>query len=271
MLQGLVYLVGILVMLLAPALPADGESPLVADLATFFNRYHEHPPHLDALRVGLERAVEADPDLPNLVALAQVCFLWGDVRATTPDQKLAAYEEGRHAGRRAVDLAPRDPLAHLWYAIDTARWGQAKGVARSLVLLPTLKREISTILHLDPTLAPAYALAGTVYYEVPRLLGGDLKTAERMFRTGLQLAPHFTGMRVGLAKTLIKEGRVAEARQELYRVLAEMVPENLADWTLKDNPEARRVLDSLSPNPSQPQTEMPQPPRSHSKVNRATG
>ena len=149
-----------------------------------------------------------------------------------------------------MDLAPRDPLAHLWYAINTARWGQAKGVVRSLFLLPTVKREISTILQLDPTLAPAYVLAGNVYYELPSPLGGDLKTAERMFRKGLELAPHFTGMRVGLSKTLIKEGRLAEAQQELQRILSEKAPENVADWTLKDSPEARRLLDSLAQKPS---------------------
>ena len=239
------HLVGALLVFLASVTPAYGESPLAAHLAAFFNRYHENPPHLDALRAGLKRAVETDPDLPNLVAFANACFLWGDVRATTLDQKLAAYDEGREAGRRAVELAPRDPLAHLWFAIDTARWGQAKGVVRSLFLLPTVKREIATIMRLDPTLAPAYALAGNVYNEVPSLLGGDLGTAERMFRKGLELAPHFTGMRVGLARTLVKEGRIAEARQELQRVLTEAAPENLADWTLKDNPEARRLLDSL--------------------------
>jgi predicted Zn-dependent protease len=123
-------------------------------------------------------------------------------------------------------------------------------VVRSLFLLPTVKREISTILRLDPTLAPAYALAGNVYYEVPGLLGGDLETAERMFRKGLELAPHFTGMRVGLAKTLIKEGRPAEARHELQRVLTEKAPENRGDWTLKDVPEARQLLDSLRQKPS---------------------
>lgn len=240
-----VNLVGALLVLLVPTAPAYGESPLVADLADFFTRYHEDPPHLDVLRAGLEQAVETDPDLPNLLALAKVCFLSGDIRATTVDQKLAAYDEGRQAGHRAVVLAPKDPLAHLWYAINTARWGQAKGVVRSLFLLPTVKREIANILNLDPTLAPAYALAGDVYYEVPGLLGGDLATAERMFRKGLELAPHFTGMRVGLSKTLIKEGRLAEAQQELQRILSEKAPENVADWTLKDSPEARRLLDGL--------------------------
>lgn len=230
---------------MAIAVPAAGESPFVADLAGFFRRYHEDPPHLDVIRAGLVEGVKTDPNLPNLLALAQVCFIWGDIRATTDDQKLEAYDEGRQAAQRAVGLAPQNPLAHFWYAVNLARWGQNKGVLRSLLLLPTVKKEVETVLRLDPGLVAAYALAGNVFSEVPSILGGDLEAAERLFRKGLSLDPHFTGMRVGLARTLIKGGRRAEARRELDRVLSEKKPENLADWTLKDSPEARLLLASI--------------------------
>ena len=116
---------------------------------------------------------------------------------------------------------------------------------RSLFLLPTVKQQIQTVLELDPKFPPVYSLAGSVYYEVPRMLGGDLDKAEAMFRKGLAIAPHFTGLRVGLAKTLIKKGRLAEARQELETVLDEKSPANLADWTLKDVTQARELLRSL--------------------------
>ncbi len=57
--------------------------------------------------------------------------------------------------------------------------------------------------------------------------------------------PKFTGMRVGLGKVLIRRGRVAEARRELQAVLNEKDPTNPADWTLKDTPEARQLLESI--------------------------
>jgi predicted Zn-dependent protease len=84
-----------------------------------------------------------------------------------------------------------------------------------------------------------------VDYEVPGPLGGDIDRAETTFRTGLGLDPTFTGIRVGLAKVLIKKNRLAEARRELQAVLEEKEPSNLADWTVKDVPDARRLLDSL--------------------------
>ncbi|MBI3029417.1 MAG: tetratricopeptide repeat protein [Candidatus Rokubacteria bacterium] len=226
-----------------------GQSPLVAELEGFATRYHEDPPRLDRLREGLAQAVKADPRVENLVALARVCFIWGDIRAASRDQKLEAYDQGREAAKRAVELDPKNAAAHFWYGTNAGRWGQTKGVVRSLFLLPTVQEEIQAVLSLDPKFTAVYSLAGNVYYEVPGLLGGDLNKAEEMFRRGLELDPKFTSMRVGLAKTLVKRGRIAEARRELQAVLDEKEPRNPADWTVKDTRDARALLESIKGKP----------------------
>lgn len=231
--------------LLVLVAPAWGQSPWVAELEGFASRYHEDPPRLDEIRTGLTRAAETDPRVENLVALARACFIWGDIRATTRSEKLEAYKQGREAAKRAVELDPKSAAAHFWYGTNTGRWGQTKGVLRSLFLLPTVREEIDIVLELDPNLTGVYALAGNLYLVVPRLFGGDLDKAEEMFRKGIQQDPQYTGMRVGLAKTLIKKKRIAEARQELKAVLGEKAPRNLADWTLKDSKEARTLLESI--------------------------
>jgi len=236
-------------LLLAAVASAWAQSPLVAQVRVWATRYHEEPTRIDKLRADLDEAIRADPHVDNLIALAQVCFIWGDIRARTSADKLSAYEQGREAARRAMELAPRNVLAHFWYATNTGRWGQTKGVVRSLFLLSTVKQEIATVFELDPRFPPGYSLAGNVYSEVPEMLGGNLDRAEQMFRNGLMLEPKFTGMRVGLAKTLIKKGRLAEARKELEAVLAERAPANLADWTLKDSVHAREILASMSGKP----------------------
>lgn len=224
---------------------AEADPALLARVETTATRYHEDPKAIDTLRDELTRAAERDPRADVLIALARVSFIWGDVRARSPEEKLDAYDRGRAAAKRAVDLEPKNALAHLWYATNTGRWGQTKGVVRSLFLLSDVQREIETVIALDPKLTAVYALAGNVYYEVPGMLGGDLAKAEAMFRKGLEQDARFTGMRVGLAKTLIRAGRVAEARRELDAVLAESAPRNRADYTMKDVPEARRLLESI--------------------------
>jgi predicted Zn-dependent protease len=109
-----------------------------------------------------------------------------------------------------------------------------------------VREEIRILLELAPNVAAVHALAGNVDLEVPGPLGGDVdRAAGATFRKGLQLDPTFTGIRVGLAKALIRKNRPAEARRELQAVLDEKDPSNRADWTMKDVPEARALLESL--------------------------
>jgi tetratricopeptide (TPR) repeat protein len=236
-------------MIFTATVEAVAQSPLVAELRRVSVRYHEDPARLDTLREGLEQAAAADPRPEHLVALGQIEFVWGDVRAKTQEDKLKAYDRGRQAAKRALEADPRDVVARFWYATNTARWGQTNGVVRSLFLLPEVKREISAILDIEPRFPPVYVLAGSVYYEVPALLGGDLAKSEEYFRKGIELSPRYTMLRVGLAKTLIKLGRPDEARKELVAVVEEKTPLNLADWTMKDVPEAKRLLAEIGKGP----------------------
>ncbi len=242
----LLLLACLCVALSAPAGAASGPSPFVEELKTLHAHYHTDPARPDVVLQGLEQAVKEEPNLENLLARAQVSFIWGAVRATTREQKLEAYEQGRDAAQRAIALNPKSALAHFWYAANSGRLGQTRGILRSLFGLMAVKEAIRTALELDPKLTAAYILAGYVAYEVPGILGGDLDKAEGLFRKGLEQDPMFTGMRVGLAKTLIKKGRIAEARRELQGVLDETHPSNPADWTLKDSKEARELLDAIS-------------------------
>lgn len=231
--------------LLAAAGMAWAGSPLVGELKALSTRYHEDPKKVDQLKAALEKAAETDPDVDTLLALAQVCFIYGDVRALTEEEKLAAYDRGRQAAKRAIELAPKSAPAQFWYGTNTGRWGQTKGIMRSLFLLPTVKEAMQTALVLDPGYAPAYALGGSIYYEVPGFAGGDLDRSEAMFRKGLELDPRYTNMRLGLARTLLKKGRTADARRELEAVLREKAPSNPADWTMKDVPQAKALLDDI--------------------------
>jgi len=103
-----------LVLLWAVAVsPAWAQPSLVAELRVWATRYHENPQKIDELRAALEQAVQKNADLDTLLALSQVCFMYGDVRAKTVDEKLEAYDRGRQIAKRAVDLAPKSAAAPL--------------------------------------------------------------------------------------------------------------------------------------------------------------
>lgn len=227
--------------LLLAAVSAPAQSPIEearAALAT----YHEDVARLDRARGGLEKFLKTDSRVEGMILLSRIYFQWGDVRASDDSERLAAYDRGRELGKRAVELAPKSPEAHFWYAVNTAKWGQTKGAIRSLFLLPTLREEIDIILTLAPEHPGALQLAGSVELGLP---WGDLDKAEANFRKGLKIDPHYTSVRVDLARLLIKRGKYPEARRELQRVLNEKEPRFLADWTVKHTKRARELLDAI--------------------------
>ena len=230
--------------ILAAGSPAGAQTPVEAARA-LVARYHEDPAALDRARDLLDAALAKDRKVETMAMLSYVQFLIGDVRATTAEAKLAAYDRGREVGQRAAELAPKSVDAHLWYAINTARWGETKGVLRSLFLLPTIRRELDTLLELDPRSVRAHILAGNVLLEVPGFAGGDRAKAEEHFKKALAIDPRFTNARVDLARVYIADARYADARRELQRVVDETSPSVIADWTVKDAPRARKLLESI--------------------------
>jgi len=78
-------------LLVVSAVVTEAQSP-AGQVRAWAARYHEDPPSIDRMRAELTQAVTADPSVDNLVALAEVCFIWAEVRTKTTDDKLAAYE-----------------------------------------------------------------------------------------------------------------------------------------------------------------------------------
>jgi tetratricopeptide (TPR) repeat protein len=237
-----------LALVVGPGIPVRAESP--ADSArTLLARYHEDPARIDRARELLESALRTERRVDTMVMLARACLLAGDVRARSREEKLAAYERGREIGQRAIELAPGNEEAHLWYVANMGRWGQTKGVMRSLFLVPAVREELDVIFKINPRSAPGHAIAGSVLFELPSLLGGDRGKAEEHFKTAIEIDPHYTLPHLELARLLIASGRPADARRELRRVLDERAPTSLADWTVKDAPRARELLESIKGRP----------------------
>jgi len=241
-------------LLLTTLLLLGALAPALAQVATpaetaraMLRQYQEDPARIDRARDLLEAHVARGgaPDLPTLLALARAWFLFGEERAKTEDDKVAAYARAHDYAKRATELAPKDADAHLWYAITLGTWSQAKGLLRSALGLRDLRREVDTVLRLDPNNIEAHIMAGSIARELPVVLGGSAKEAEEHFKTARRLDPRLTGARIELAQLYVNTGRYAEARRELEAVLAERAPTDRPRWTLKEVPRARQMLESI--------------------------
>jgi tetratricopeptide (TPR) repeat protein len=215
----------------------------VAEAWALFSAFHEDLGRIDQSRALLEDAVRREPSLEALLLLSWVHLTWADLRAGSPDEKLAGYERGRDVAKRAIELAPRNPEAHLWYAANLGRWAIARGKLRAAFLLGTMEEAIQTVLVIDPNHVAGLSLAASFYLETPGFMGGDLAKAATYARKALALDPHFTRARVELARVLIEQRRYAEARRELQQIVDEPRPSYVADWVVRHRPRARRLLD----------------------------
>jgi tetratricopeptide (TPR) repeat protein len=237
-----VALAGVLTVTVAGPVRAVTTPPTFPDVWKSLTTFHEDPSRIDRARDRLESEVARAPSLEALILLAWAHLLWADYRAPDADAKLASYERGRDVAKRAIEMAPKSPEAHLWYAANLGRWALTKGKLRAAFLLSTLRHEIQTVLELDPNHVPGLALAGSFYLETPGMFGGDVPRAEGYLRRALALDPHFTRARVELARCLIEERRDDEARQQLEGVIDERQPSYPADWVLRHKPTAERLL-----------------------------
>jgi tetratricopeptide (TPR) repeat protein len=240
---------GLLLSLLAisPAPAGAADTGLLPRMERLTTHYHEDPARLDAARAELEAAVASQPSVALLVMLAQISYLWGDVRGSTGDAKIQAYERGRQVADLALQHDPGNADARFWRAANLGRWLERNRL-QAVAQIGSLRDEVQAIIRDHPDYVGAYSFLGNYYYRAP-WPWGSLDEATKMFRQGLARDPRATSMRVGLARTLIDKSMPSEARAELQRVLDEKVPSNLAEWTLRDAPNARKLLESLPARP----------------------
>ena len=205
--------------------------------------WHEDPGRIDRARALLEAA---PPGPAVLVELARTCFLAGDFRATTEADRLAMYERGSQAARRAIAASPEDDAAHLWFALNTGRYAETRGMMKALGMLPTIREASETVLRLNPSNVDGLLLAGGILAHLPPLMGGDRARAETYFKRALELDPHKTGARMELAQLYLASRRWNDARQELERVVDEAAPTDRPRWTVREAPRARALLVQLA-------------------------
>ena len=122
----------------------------VKEAEDIYLSYYKDYQNLNRAIEKLDNILEKTPNnIEALILLSHVWLIYGDVVTKDTIEKLNAYEKGRDIAKKAVELSPKNPDAHFWYIANTGRWGQTKGVLRSLFLVPKIKEELNLILQIN--------------------------------------------------------------------------------------------------------------------------
>jgi hypothetical protein len=138
-----------------------------------------------------------------------------------------------NAGETATRLASTRPEGHFWLAANMGRLAESFGLMQALKYRGRIKDELEKVLAVDPSWQGGSAddALGQWYATVPRLFGGSSQKAEQHLRSALQHEPSNMSALSFLGEMLLNQGRTAEARLYLQRVVdgpfdEEWAPEN---------------------------------------------
>ena len=159
---------------------------------------------------------------------ARAAYYFGTyARADAPDsEKMAIFDGGIQLAKQAVALAPKDVEAHFWLGVLYDVYGEAKGVFKSLSLVPSIKQEMQACLDLDPSVegyGPDRVL-GRMYFKLPFFKGGDNKKSIAHLEKSLAGAPTDALTKLYLAETYRSEGMKGKAVGQLQGIIA-MTPD----------------------------------------------
>ena len=146
---------------------------------------------------------------------ARAAYYYGTyVRTDAPDaEKMAIFDRGINLAKEAVALSPKGVEGHFWLGVLYGVYGEAKGIFKSLSLVPEIKQEMQTCLELDPAVegwGPDRVL-GRMYHKLPFFKGGDEKKSAAHLEKSLAGAPTNALTRLYLAETYRSDGRKADA------------------------------------------------------------
>jgi len=147
--------------------------------------------------------------------LARAAYYVGD-RTDNDSERDDMFREGIEAGKGAVKLQPDKPEGHFWLG---ANYGgeAAHSTLSNLSSFQDIKREMEAVLKIDEGYQgySAYVGLGRLYFQAPKVLGGDVNKAIEYLEKGLKLNPNNTVMRLYLAQALESNNRNADAKKQI--------------------------------------------------------
>lgn len=204
----------------------------------------DEPGKLEENVSRLEALAKDNPSEPALLwRLGRGLMRAGEKREEKKD-KLAAFQRAEDFLNKSIALDDRDPEAHFWLGVTMGRRGQARGIMNSLFIVGPLKKEMQTVLRLDPKHGGAHHVLGELYAQLPGFAGGSRKKALSEFEAAVALSPDYAVNYVSLAEAYAGAGQKDKARAVLERLFALKDPTDPAEYPDNVN-KGRKLLAEL--------------------------
>jgi tetratricopeptide (TPR) repeat protein len=231
----------VVVAALAAAQPAT-----LLDQARAAYELRAEPAQAKAAVALFKQAADADPQgyAARWEGARAVYFYGTYTRDEAEDsEKMAIFQDGIDRAKAAVTLDAKGVEGHFWLGVLYGVYGEAKGVLKSLALVPDIKQEMKICTGIDPAVegwGPDRVL-GRMYYKLPFFKGGDNNKSIEHLERSLKGAPTNALTMLYLAETLKSKGQKPRAA-ELCRTIVSMTPDPL--WAA-EHPWVKKKAEAL--------------------------
>jgi len=158
-------------------------------------------------------------------------------------EKKTIFAQGVYNAERAMELEPEKVDGYYWRGVNNGKFGEAKGILKSLALVKPIKRDMNKVIELDKNYEGGGAdrVLGRVYFKLPGLAGGSKKKSLEHLERSKELGPEDAMTRVYLGETFLAIKEIEKSRAELEYVLNN---EDDARWItdIKESKETAREL-----------------------------
>lgn len=124
--------------------------------------------------------------------------------------------------------------------IAYGRKGETQGVLKSLFLISPIKKEMSTVLALDPENDIARHILAVLYRKVPGWMGGSIEQSIDLLKEAIKINPNRTMHHLELAQSYLKHKQHQEAIEALKRMFEIKEPTDKVSANIDE-----RVADAL--------------------------
>jgi tetratricopeptide (TPR) repeat protein len=195
--------------LLLCAAPVSAAVDCSAVDALYFHRNEDGK--LAQSQEAIDGLLKQTPDDPGLLWRKGRSLIRRGEKLEKKSERLAVYTEAEDVLKRAAAADPVSVDAHFWYGVAMGRYGETKGVIKSLFLIKPIRAEMSQVVALDPNHGGAHRVLGEILWQVPGFAGGDKKKALEEYETAVRLDPRYTANYDALAQAYVHFGRKDDA------------------------------------------------------------
>jgi len=192
-----------------------------------------------------EQSFAAAPREDTAVRLGKSYYWLGAHSAE--DVQTELFQKGIDWSKKAIELNPKSAGGHFWLGVNNGKYGESRGILKSLFLVGPIKEEMKQVIAIDPAYehGGAYRVLGRMFYKLPGFAGGGVDKSITNLKKSLDYSPNVSTTHVFLAESYIKQKDYQGAKNELNFVLKAAVIPGLEPEFQADKAAAARLLEEL--------------------------